>query len=77
MARPSVRKEDYTDTFNAYISCTDKTTGVYPLTEELAYMLQNGCKKWWTPTDPGYEMSALNGCNPEIGWLFACCYIAE
>ena len=71
-----LKKEDYTQTVTDYLACVDTATGVYPLTQDLAYILQNGCKGWWTATDPGYGMSALNGSNPEIAWLFACCYIA-
>ncbi|MBE6981076.1 MAG: redoxin domain-containing protein [Ruminococcaceae bacterium] len=71
-----IKKEDYTDTLLAYMECADPTTGVYPLTKDLAYILQNGCKKWWTPTDPAFEGSALKEANLEIAWLFACCYIA-
>lgn len=71
------RKEDYTATFYEYFACMDTTTGVYPLTKDLVYMIQNGCKGWWTPGHPNFEMAGLNETNLEIAWLFACCYIAE
>lgn len=71
------RKEDYTATFYEYFACMDTKTGVYPLTKDLAYMIQNGCKGWWTPGDPNFEMAGLTETNLEIAWLFACCYIAK
>ena len=72
-----IKKEDYTETFVQYMDCMDATNGVYPLTKDLEYMVKNGCKAWWTPTDPAFEGSALKDANLEIAWLFACCYIAE
>ncbi len=44
----------------------------YPLTHNLAYILQNGCIDWWTDTNNIYYES-FQGYNPDIVWLFACC----
>ena len=65
-----VKKEDYTAVLSAYFACMDEDTGLYPLTEDLAYILKTR-SGWWTEGDPDY---IFEGCNPEIGWLFACCY---
>lgn len=77
--------EDYTQAMLDFGACADPTYGVYPLTEDLAYILQMGGahKGWWNPDD-------LNNClfkndageldtsiNLEIAWLFAGCYIDD
>jgi hypothetical protein len=46
--------------------------GIYPLNSDLVYILQNGCSGWWDATSPDY---IFEGCNPEIGWMFALCYV--
>lgn len=66
-----VKKEDYTDILIQYFSNMDKDYGVYPLTSDLIYIIQNGCCEWWDASSNSY---ILEGCNPEIGWKFACCY---
>ena len=67
-----LKKEDYTDILRTYFENMDSATGVYPLNADLAYILQNGCNSWWTADDPDYIFS---NCNPEIGWMFALCYV--
>ncbi len=69
-----VKKEDYTDILISYFDCMDETYDVYPLTEDLKYIIQNGGEGWWDVNSPDY---ILDGCNPEIAWLFACCYVAQ
>lgn len=66
-----LKKEDYTDCVNTYINCMDASTGLYPLTKDLAYALQNGGESWWDPASPS---CIIEGANPDIAWLFACCY---
>lgn len=66
------KKEDYSDILTEYFNNMDPQTGVYPLTEDLIYILHNGCSGWWDATSPDY---ILEGCNPEIGWMFALCYL--
>lgn len=68
-----VKKEDYTDILSTYFDNMDETLGVYPLTQDLVYIVQNGCSGWWDAASPDY---ILEGCNPEIGWMFALCYVS-
>ncbi len=61
----------------------DVATGLYPLTEDLKYVIQShgGYVGWWDANDPGYlfkddtGINAIPDLNPEIAWLFLCCYI--
>lgn len=69
-----IKKEDYTEILLTYFECMDETYDVYPLTEDLVYIIQNGGDGWWDVNSPDY---ILDGCNSEIAWLFACCYIAQ
>jgi len=72
-------KEDYTDLMRKYIAkvaTVQETKGVYPLTEDLYYMLKNGGESlgWY---DIGNENTSLFGANSVADnepWLFACCY---
>lgn len=72
------RKEDYTAAMVAYALHMDPTTGVYPLTDDLIYMIQNGgeAKEWYTPESDTYlfKDSGLT-VNPELIWMFAVCYL--
>lgn len=68
-----LKKEDYTDILITYFDNMDPDSKVYPLTADLIYIIQNGCSGWWDETSPDY---IFEGCNPEIGWMFACCYFA-
>lgn len=68
-----VKKEDYTDILTSYFENMDKDLGIYPLNSDLIYIIQNGCSGWWDSTSPDY---IFEGCNPEIGWMFALCYVA-
>lgn len=67
-----IKKEDYTDVIKGYIAKADTKYGLYPVNKELAYILQTAKPGWWDVTSPDY---LLEDCNPELGWLFACCYI--
>jgi hypothetical protein len=67
-----IKKEDYTDILTKYFDNMDKEYKVYPLNEDLVYIITNACSGWWTATDPNY---IFEGCNPDLGWLFACCYV--
>ncbi|MGN0998982.1 MAG: carboxypeptidase regulatory-like domain-containing protein [Faecousia sp.] len=74
-----IKKEDYTQCLSDYVDCRDTTTGVYPLTEDLKYMIQNGGeqKGWWDTTNANgnFLFSDVSGLNTEIAWMFNCCYI--
>lgn len=67
-----IAKEDYTDLIRQYIDAADANRGLYPVTKDLAYIVQNAKPGWWDVTSPDY---LLTDCNPELGWLFACCYM--
>ena len=75
-----IRKENYTDCLLEYIPNADENEGVYPLTEDLKYIIQNSGDHsgWWNAEGPGYifkDEGGVNvpGINPEIAWLFMCC----
>lgn len=67
-----IKKEDYTDILRKYFENMDANAGVYPLTKDLEYIIKNGCHGWWEKDDPDY---IFTDCNPEIGWMFALCYV--
>ena len=67
-----IKKEDYTNILTNYFDNMDENYKVYPLNEDLVYIITNACSGWWTSSDPNY---IFDGCNPDLGWLFACCYI--
>lgn len=87
-------KEDYSQCLLDYIGvrdyatgqytggCVDRATGLYPLTADLMYIVQqNGdYAGWWEITSNNYLFQDANGVydttvNPEIAWLFMCVYI--
>lgn len=78
-----VKKENYTDCLLKYIENMDENKGVYPLTEDLKYIIQqhgdhNG---WYDASGSSYLFLDQNGVqvpgiNPELSWLFMCCYIS-
>lgn len=67
-----LKKEDYTNILRTYFENMDEEAGVYPLTKDLEYIIKNGCHGWWDKDDPDY---IFTDCNPEIGWMFALCYV--
>ena len=75
-------KEDYTDCMLQYVNCRNPQTGsaafeVYPLTEDLMYMLKNGGEHmgWWNESSANFLFADLGSkFNPELGWMFAVCY---
>ena len=67
-----VKKEDYTNLLNTYFENMDQDLGIYPLTQDLVYIVQTACSGWWDAESPDY---IFEGCNPEIGWMFALCYV--
>lgn len=69
--------EDYTDCMIKYVNCIDATYGVYPLTEDLKYMFQNGGsnKGWWDKSVEGaFYLFGDKTVNKDIAWMFECCY---
>lgn len=69
-------KEDYTDAMRQYVTNRCAATGVYPLTEDLAYILPMGMKNigWIREDTSNFLFRDLDGFNAEIGWLFLCVY---
>ncbi len=71
-------REDYTDCMLTYGACADKTYGVYPVTEDLIYMIQMGGQHlgWWDAENANSQILFTGGENLEIAWMFAFCYAA-
>lgn len=74
-----LKKEDYTECMSAYVECVNEAKyGVYPLTDDLIYMLKNGGEGlgWWNSSDENNFLFAELGdaFNAELGWMFAVCY---
>lgn len=79
-----VKKENYVDCLLEYIAGMDEDNGVYPLTEDLKYILQMEGEDsgWFDPDGAMYLFvddngNFVDGINNEISWLFMCCYIAN
>lgn len=70
---------DYSNFMMAHFECMDQTYGVYPLTEDLKYVLQTagGYTGWWDSTNANnaYLFSSVKNLNTDIAWMFACCYV--
>lgn len=71
-----VKKEDYYDCMMAYVDCIDSKYGIYPLTEDIKYIIQNYGEfvGWWDENSYAYLFSGEK-VNKELGWLFMCCYV--
>lgn len=77
-----IKKEDYTQCLIEYFDYMDEDNGVYPLTEDLKYIIQmrGEYSGWFDPDHSLYRFVDANGdplpgINNEISWLFMCCYI--
>lgn len=77
------KKESYSECLLKYIEYMDEQSGTYPLTEDLKYIIQQrgGYAGWFNPEESLYLFKDVNGnlipgINPEISWLFMCCYVA-
>ena len=70
------RCEVYSDCLAEYIACTDQNTGVYPLTEDLMYIIQQhgGYSGWWDITGERYIFGDTK-VNEKNAWLFMCGYL--
>lgn len=74
-------KESYTECLLEYIGFMDEESGLYPLTNDLMYIIQQrGAYVGWWDTGSGIYLfvdsngNPIPGINPEIAWLFNCCY---
>lgn len=77
------KRESYNECINAYCAVADEEAGVYPLTEDMVYILQQhgDYYGWWNVDSHSYLFKDANGgsdttINPNVAWLFACCYAA-
>jgi len=76
-----LKKETYDQCLLAYIECADEESGMYPLTEDLKYIIQQrGEYAGWWDLNGSYLFVDENGVpvdgiNNEIAWLFMCCYL--
>ncbi len=71
------RKEDYTECMSAYVACMDKDSGLYPLDDDLIYMIKQSGEHagWWDKSSASYLFSTLPTLNTEIAWMFALCTV--
>lgn len=71
------KKEDYTECMFAFAQSADEKTGLYPLNDDLIYMLQQGgdAQGWWNSESPGFLFAEVEDFNPELGWMFAVCTV--
>lgn len=79
-----VKKETYDQCLLSYIACADENSGLYPLTEDLKYIIQQRGEYsgWWDISGQNYLFVDENrvpetDINSDIAWLFMCCYIAK
>ena len=77
-----IRKESYNECLLEYIAVMDEKAGVYPLTDDLQYILQQrgDYYGWYDAEGDQYLFRDQNGekipgINKEISWLFPCRYI--
>lgn len=76
-----VKKENYAQCLSDYIACVDEKSGLYPLTDDLMYIIQmNGNQQGWWELDNNYIFlddsgNPIPGINKDISWLFMCCYM--
>ena len=70
-----VRRELFNPLLRKYANSADKTHGIYPLTEDLVYMIRHGGdrKGWWDPESINYMFTEYPNTNNEIAWMFALC----
>ena len=68
-------KESYNELMLYYASIADQTTGVCPLNEQLAYVIQSMGEAWgwWDASSGRYLFSDTNEVTRHA-WLFACGY---
>jgi len=79
-----LRKESYNECLMEYFAVMDENAGVYPLTEDLKYIIQQRGEYygWWksgasTNIFVDSQGNFLPDINTEIAWLFACAYISQ
>lgn len=70
-----VKKEAYGNCLKEYFEYADQENGVYPLTDDLKYIIQSygESQGWWNRQDKGFIVDE-DGLVEASGWLFLCCY---
>lgn len=70
-------KHDFSQCVRDYGDCMDAKTGVYPLTEDLKFIIQTAGEYygWWDSNSTNFWLNSVEDLNPELGWLFAVCYV--
>ena len=73
----AVKRWDFSSCMLAYGECADPTYGVYPLTEDLRFIVQTAGNYhgWWDSTSNNFWLESVANLNPELGWMFAVCYV--
>lgn len=74
----SVTKWDFSSCMSAYNKYKDSGTGVYPMTEDLKFILETLYEtQGWGDPDMAYLFGSVTGTlNKDMAWLFCCCYNA-
>ncbi len=69
--------EDYTQCMSDYVMASDPNSGLYPLNDDLIHMVQisGAYMGWWDASNPNFLLEAVEGLNPESGWMFAVCTV--
>lgn len=77
-----IRKESYNECLLEYIAVMDEKAGVYPLTDDLKYIIQQRGDHYGWFDEEGTQYlfvdqngEVIPGINKEISWLFPCRYI--
>lgn len=77
-----LKKETYDQCLLEYFDYMDEESGLYPLTEDLKYIIQmrGDHYGWYSQGNPGYIFLDANGnpvpgINHDISWLFMCAFI--
>lgn len=67
--------EDFTDTMCNYIRVSDPVTGLYPLNDDLVYMIKScgSYMGWWNVNSPNFLFAEVSNLNADTAWLFAVC----
>ncbi len=67
---------DFTDTMKAYTKATNPANGLYPLNDDLIYMVKTHGEYvgWWELDAPTSLFTDVTDINREIAWMFAVCY---
>lgn len=79
-----LKKESYNECLLSYFEVMDANAGVYPLTEDLKYIIQQrgDYYGWWDSASKGYIFADDQGnadltINSDVAWLFPCAYITQ